>query len=97
VWSGTDAITQGLVDLNGGLNKSIEVAAHMAGLDDYTIEELPTQLQPIQQLLSDLINDYETRIIKHQMGEYYDQWKLFQSLKDQSGILAKMPYDLKID
>src|SRR5205814_6840204 len=35
VWSGTDAKKIGLVDVIGGIDKAIEIAAHMAKADKY--------------------------------------------------------------
>ena len=50
VWAGTDALELGLIDMHGGLEKSIEVAAEMAGLEDYRVILFPylrTLLQPL--------------------------------------------------
>ena len=97
VWCGSDAIPIGLVDINGGLQKSIEVAAQMANIDEYSVKELPKQLEPLQQLMSEVMGDYETKMMERQMGAYYEEWKTFQSLKNQSGMLTKMPYDFTIN
>lgn len=37
VWSGTDAMNNKLVDINGGLHAAVTLAASMAGLSDFTV------------------------------------------------------------
>ncbi|NQY67699.1 MAG: signal peptide peptidase SppA [Flavobacteriales bacterium] len=97
VWSGSDAINIGLVDINGGLLKAIEVAAKMANIENFEITELPKQLDPLDQFISELTGEYETRIMKQQLGIHYDTWKNFQSLTKQTGILAKMPHTFEVE
>ncbi len=41
VWSGIDAVENGLVDVIGDLDTALEIAAEMADLEDYGIMELP--------------------------------------------------------
>ena len=41
VWTGEDALEQQLVDLMGGLDRALSVAAEKAGLTDYNIEAYP--------------------------------------------------------
>jgi protease-4 len=43
VWSGIDGLNNGLVDVLGGLNDAIKIAAQKAGLDSYEIVEYPEQ------------------------------------------------------
>ena len=38
IWTGTQAVNNGLVDQLGGLSQAIEEAANMAGLDDYQVK-----------------------------------------------------------
>ena len=41
VWTGEDALKLGLVDVLGGLEDAIAIAANKAGLNNYQITELP--------------------------------------------------------
>ncbi len=53
VWTGTDALSRGLVDKLGGLPEAIESAAELAGLekDSYTLDYVEQQLGFIETLM----------------------------------------------
>jgi protease-4 len=96
VWSGTDARKIGLVDTLGGLDVAISIAAKKANLTSYNIKELPAQLNPLRTLLKKYGMDEETKILKEELGEYYEPvMTISNSLKTQ-GIQARMPYDITI-
>ena len=42
VWSGTSALKIGLIDEIGGLKDAIKGAAELAGIETYSIRELPS-------------------------------------------------------
>ena len=46
VWAGANALELGLIDMFGGLEKSIEVAAEMAGLENYRFSRFPNWMIP---------------------------------------------------
>jgi protease-4 len=50
VWSGLQALENGLVDTLGGLEDAIELAAHRAGLEEYSIESFPEAKSPFDKL-----------------------------------------------
>jgi protease-4 len=54
VWSGTDALDNGLVDKLGGLDDAVASAAAMAGLEEYDVVYIEKDLEPFQQFLKDL-------------------------------------------
>ena len=61
VWTGEEALKIGLVDVIGGLDDAIEIAKNMADLgDEYRIVEYPEMEDPIQKLIKELTNGYET-------------------------------------
>ena len=70
VWSGTDALSIGLVDVLGGLDDAIAIAATKAELtDNYTIAEYPKQKDALTQLLEDLTGESLTNIVlKHRLS-----------------------------
>jgi protease-4 len=41
VWTGTDALENGLVDALGGLDKALQIAAQSAGINQYDIQRYP--------------------------------------------------------
>lgn len=99
VWSGLDALKLGLVDELGGLEDAIAEAAKMAGLEDYTIKELPKRKDPVQQILEDL----NMAMVKTALGfdvensELIEQYKAIQNIKEMKGIQARMPFEVKVD
>jgi protease-4 len=55
VWTGVDALENGLVDQLGELDDAIEVAASLAEIDEYGIKHIEQELSDTQQLILDLI------------------------------------------
>ena len=55
VWSGEEAIANGLVDELGGLDAAIEGAAELADLEHYGQKLIETEMSPTEQLLLDLL------------------------------------------
>lgn len=96
VWSGADALRIGLVDGFGGLSASIDSAAVIAGIDKYSIIELPVQEEPYVKLMSQLSGDIKMSILKKEIGENIRFLNELKEIKDLSGIQARLPYFLEI-
>lgn len=96
VWSGTNAMEIGLIDVFGGLEKAIEIAVEMAGLDHYRTIDLPKKKNPIEQIISELSGDAKARILKNELGNGYVYYKNLQDVLNQEGILARIPYNIEI-
>jgi protease-4 len=92
VWSGTDAMKIGLVDETGGLRASVEEAAKLAGIDTYSIRELPVAEDPFTRILSQLSGE----ILKNELGEYKKFFDEIQEIKNLSGIQARLPYFIEV-
>src|SRR5690554_2525576 len=61
VWSGIQAKERGLVDVLGGLEEAIEIAAAKAGVeDDYRVVYYPAQKTLLEKILSELSRDVQT-------------------------------------
>ncbi|MHA7130962.1 signal peptide peptidase SppA [Algoriphagus namhaensis] len=97
VWTGTQALERGLVDVLGGLDDAIRIAAEKieAG-DDYRVLYYPAQKPWFEVLMSDLENNVSTRIIKSQVGDAYPYFKKVQDLKHLQGIQVRMPQEIII-
>jgi protease-4 len=96
VWSGTDAMKIGLVDETGGLRASVEEAAKLAGIDTYSIRELPVAEDPFTRILSQLSGEIKMRILKNELGEYKKFFDEIQETKNLSGIQARLPYFIEV-
>jgi protease IV len=96
VWSGSEAKKLGLVDETGGLRASIEEAAKLAGLETYSLRELPVAEDPFFRILSQLSGEVRMRILKNEMGEFYKIFDEIREIKNLSGIQARLPYFIEV-
>ena len=62
VWTGMDALNNGLVDELGGLDDAIAAAAELAEIsdEDFGIKSIDQELSPTEQILIDLISTFAT-------------------------------------
>ncbi len=97
VWSGTDALSIGLVDEMGSLKTAIEKAKELAALEDYRITELPKQKDPFEQIVQDIMGQTRQSMIKSELGELYKYYGYMKSVKEMKGIQARMPYFIEIN
>jgi protease-4 len=96
VWSGTSAIKIGLVDEIGGLNAAIKGAAGLAGINTYSIRELPVLEDPYTRLLSQFGGEIRMSILKKELGESVKYFNIVQEISELSGIQARLPYFIEI-
>ncbi len=96
VWTGEDAIKNGLVDKIGGLNDAIALAVTKAKLKTYNVSEYPEKETFESKFMKSFGDDVETRFLKAQLGEQYKLFKQVRNLDKINGIQARLPYDLNI-
>ncbi len=99
VWAGSDALELGLIDMYGGLEKSIEVAAEMAGLEDYRVQSLPRLEDPMAAILKQLTGGSMVRtdrILQRELGVSYRHYRKIQDIQKMHGIQAIMPYEIEL-
>lgn len=96
VWSGKDALDLGLIDMFGGLEKSIEVAAEMAGLDNYRIQALPKLEDPFTLLMREFSGGVKTKMIRKELGDQYLHYKRIQEIRQMQGLQAIIPYEIEL-
>ena len=97
VWSGENGLKINLVDKLGGIDDAIAIAARMAGVESYRIEELPELLSPIEQLMQDLTGEASARIGNMLFGEEYQLLKTINHLKTAYPVQARMPFEISIN
>lgn len=97
VWTGTQAKERGLVDVLGGLDTAIEIAAGKidAG-EDYRVVYYPAQKQWFEELFSTFGDKVQARILKAQLGENYLMIEKIKNLQNYHGIQVRMPQDVVI-
>jgi len=96
VWMGLDALKIGLVDEIGGLEKAIEIAQNAAKIDDYKIVNYPKLKDPFEELIEELTANMKLKVLTNALGDDYKYYKKLQSVTKQSGIMARMPFDIEI-
>lgn len=93
IWSGIDARRIHLIDSIGGLGEAISGAAILAGINEYSIVELPVQKDPIEELLNELLGiESMNATLIEQLGEYYSVFTTIKSLSKWSGVQARLPF-----
>jgi len=94
VWTGSEALSIGLVDALGNLSDAINIAAQKAQLTDYQVRFYPEKEDFATRLLKNFGGDVEARILKSQMGEKYRIYKQVKSFEYLNGIQARLPYEI---
>ncbi len=98
VWAGADAIGLGLVDQLGDMEDAIAYAAEKAGLGtDYKVTELPKEKDFFTRIQESMNGNNELdAALRQKMGVYYQYFEGLENLQKNTGIQARMPFDLVI-
>jgi len=96
VWSGTSSLKIGLVDEIGGLEDAIKGAAELAGVETWSVRELPVIEDPYMKFLTQLSGEVKMNFLKKELGESVKYYNMVQEIRDLSGIQARLPYFLEI-
>lgn len=94
VWSGQQAVENGLVDQLGGFNEAVEMAALAAGVeDDYTVSYYPKQKPFIEEIFDKMNTKIQTTLFGAEIDPILKTTKELQQYK---GLQARMPGDVVI-
>jgi protease IV len=96
VWSGVEALQNGLVDEYGGLAHAIAKAAEMAEIDAYRLVEFPKRKDFFTRLMEDF-GGVQDVMVKRKLGDTWIYYQQIQELKDIRGIQARLPYNIIIE
>jgi len=92
VWTGNQALENGLIDKLGGLDDAVKIAAQAAGLEEYKISDYPAKKDFMTELLKGSIGGAKVKAMKAIVGEEeYKQEMLIQTLKTADIRIAEMP------
>ena len=96
VWTGAQAIDRNLVDVLGGFNDAVKIAAEKAGVsDDYKIRYYPKQKPFLENLMYQLEENSSAKA-KSELGEFQVWYDQFKKVKTYQGTQARMPFELQI-
>lgn len=97
VWTGAQAKERGLVDILGGLNDAIEIAATSAGVaDDYKVKYYPRKQDFFSELMLQLEENAKVNALKEELGVYYPLYQQWQHVQHYQGTQARLPFELTI-
>ncbi|MDR1876224.1 MAG: signal peptide peptidase SppA [Flavobacteriaceae bacterium] len=108
VWSGKDAVDNGLVDEIGTFDDAIAFAAKKAKLTQYSIVSYPQEKSSWESLLGKMKSEEEEdeeeiemeitdKLIRKELGK--EKYRLYQKIKNpdkEQGIMYLMPFELTI-
>jgi protease-4 len=97
VWTGVQAKNKGLVDVLGGFDDAVNIAAKKAGIgDDYKLKYYPKQKNFFAQWLQGMEENSKIKTLKEELGEEgfatYQQLKKVQLLQ---GMQARLPFEIR--
>lgn len=101
VWSGTDAIENGLVDSLGSLEETIAMLATDKNVGDYSISTYPKYEVTLGEIILKNLTSPKTELtqeaIKANIGEEaYQVLEQLQHFQEMKGVQARLPYELRI-
>lgn len=102
VWTGSDALKNGLVDEIGGLNKAIDYAISKSKIKDAKIIYYPiTKEDPLEEAILELLEKKEgseamlkSSSIPASFLKYAEELKKLEQMK---GIQMRLPYEIKLN
>ena len=99
VWSGQQALENGLIDGLGGMPEALKMAADMAAITDFRLKILPRFKTGIERLMEDLGGGQMSaeEWISDELGPEWGQTLIeLKHMFEQEGIQARLPFTLKI-
>jgi protease-4 len=96
VWIGKEAVKNGLADKLGGFDYAIAAAAKKAKLSDYKVVEYPEKIDPWKEFLSSAKDNVSVYYAKKEFGENFILYQQMKKAISNTGIQARMDYDIRI-
>lgn len=102
VWTGQDALTLGLVDGIGGIDRAIQSVAAIAGISDYSIRVYPSPVNQMEDLLKNIQgqNDDKVHLESLMKQQFTEEYRVYQMLRafgtNPTGMWMYLPYSFEI-
>ncbi|MBL7930316.1 MAG: signal peptide peptidase SppA [Bacteroidia bacterium] len=94
VWTGADALKINLVDELGGLDDAIAYVVKKAKLKQFKTVELPKQKNPFDDFFGKKESEFESKLMKNQLGSMYMYFRQVQNLIEMKGVQARLPFEM---
>ena len=92
VWTGSQAIDHGLVDVLGSYRDAVSLASNMAGVeDDFKVSIYPKPKPFFQQILEDMTTSVRISLLGHDLSTFLDEITLLDRYTFKKGLQARMP------
>jgi protease-4 len=96
VWTGQQALEHNLVDVLGGFDDAVRIAAEKAGIeDDYKIRFYPTPKNFLEELLANLEENAQAKALRTELGDIYPWYQQVKKVRQYRGAQARMPFELQ--
>ncbi len=96
VWSGTEALQNGLVDRLGDIDDAIASAAKKAKITDFKLVSYPDQVDPFKSLFDSSGDKVKSFFIKKELGDQYVYYEQMRSAIALSGVQARIPFNIQV-
>ena len=94
IWSGKDAVENGLVDAIGGLEDAIQATAEMAAIENYNIDSYPKYENEFEYIFLDALSFIPLKIFNHPIEKFASE---LIKLSEMEGIQAIIPFSINIE
>lgn len=96
VWSGSEALKNGLVDRIGNIDDAIASAAKKANLKDFKIVNYPEQIDPLKSLFNDSADKVKSYFVRQELGPNFIYYEQLKSALSFSGVQTRLPYTITV-
>lgn len=96
VWTAVQAKKRGLIDVYGGINEAIKIAAFMSKTKKYSTVAYPKIENPFSQLFRNAGNTMMENRMESELGYMYTYFKAVKSSLNMQGFQTRLPYQLLI-
>ena len=94
LWSGKDALENGLVDALGGLEDAIEAVAEMAAIENFNVVDYPKFEDNFEGMFLNALSFARLKIFNHPIEKFASE---FIELSQLEGIQARIPFSINIE
>ncbi len=97
VWSGYHAKKIGLVDILGGLDRAIKIAAKLADLDNYRTINLPKEKNSFEEFFENINSETSNTLIFKTIGISQEKLKTIENLLKNDPVQTRLPYLITLE
>lgn len=98
VWTGVQAKEHQLVDVLGGMEDAIQIAAVKSGVNEnYKVKYYPVQKPFFEELLNQVEENAKVSTLKSELGSFYPLYIQVDKIKTYHGAQARLPFEFTLD